>query len=71
VGEANNLRNRLEKHLDHSDVKSLAHWLWEHGANNLYLELHVLPDNTSTQVRRALEAELIRSRRAAFNIQRP
>jgi hypothetical protein len=70
VGEAGSLRKRLEKHLDHSDNKSLARWLWDHGAQNLFLEIHSLPDGTSTQVRRALEAELIRSRRATFNIQR-
>jgi site-specific DNA-methyltransferase (adenine-specific) len=70
VGEASNLRKRLEKHLDHSDNKSLARWLWDHGAENLFLEIHSLPDGTSTLARRALEAELIRSRRATFNIQR-
>jgi site-specific DNA-methyltransferase (adenine-specific) len=70
VGEARNLRKRLDKHLDHSDNKSLARWLWDHGAQNLFLEIHSLPDGTSTPVRRALETELIRSRRATFNIQR-
>jgi hypothetical protein len=63
VGEAENLRKRLEKHLDHSDIKALAHWLWEHGSNRLYLELHLLPDGTPGPVRRALEAELIATRR--------
>ncbi len=32
VGEADNLYKRLKKHLDHSDNKGFAHWLWEHGA---------------------------------------
>jgi hypothetical protein len=69
VGEASNLRKRLEKHLDHSDNKSLARWLWEHGFGKLYLELHLLPDATPTGVRRALESELIDSRRPVFNVQ--
>ena len=68
VGEAENLRNRLRKHLDHSDNKGLAHWIWEHGSERLNVELHVLPDDTSTKVRRALEAELIRSRNPEFNV---
>jgi predicted GIY-YIG superfamily endonuclease len=68
VGEATNLRKRLEKHLDHSDNKNLAHWLWEHGFTNLYLEVHLLPQTMLTRVRRALEAELIASRKPVFNI---
>jgi predicted GIY-YIG superfamily endonuclease len=71
IGEATNLRKRLEKHLDHSDIKSLARWLWEHGSKSLYLELHILPPSTATRVRRALEAELIASRHPAFNVQVP
>jgi hypothetical protein len=66
VGEAANLRKRLEKHLDHSDNKSLAHWFWEHGFEKLYLELHLLPDAAPTRVRRALESELIASRHHRF-----
>ncbi len=69
VGEATNLRKRLEKHLDHSDNKSLARWLWEHGFTKLYLEVHLLPRSTSTRIRRALETELILSRKAIFNVQ--
>jgi GIY-YIG catalytic domain len=69
IGEAANLRKRLDKHLDHSDNKSLAHWLWDHGFEKLYLELHLLPDATPTRARRALEAELIASRKPIFNVQ--
>jgi predicted GIY-YIG superfamily endonuclease len=69
VGEAKNLRNRVEKHLDHSDRKELARWMWEYGNERTMLEIHVLDEATTTQVRRALEAELIRSRRPLFNIQ--
>jgi site-specific DNA-methyltransferase (adenine-specific) len=41
VGEAENLRKRLAKHLDHSDRKGLARWLWDNGFEDLFLELHV------------------------------
>ncbi len=35
VGEAENLRKRVARHLDHSDNRGLAHWLWERGAADL------------------------------------
>ncbi len=69
VGEASNLRRRLAKHLDHSDNKSLAHWFWEHGIAEVQLELRHLPDSVDLRTRRALEAELIISSGAVFNIQ--
>jgi site-specific DNA-methyltransferase (adenine-specific) len=69
VGECENLRKRLRKHLDHSDNKGLAHWLWQHGVSDLHLEFHILPDDTTTRIRKALEAELIASRNPTFNVQ--
>jgi hypothetical protein len=68
VGECENLRKRIRKHLEHSDNKGLAHWLWSHGALEMHLEYHVLPVEVTTRVRKALEAELILSRRPIFNI---
>jgi GIY-YIG catalytic domain len=68
VGEATNLRNRLSKHLEHSDNKGLARWLWEHGGDDLHVELQVLPSGTRTKVRRAVESELIASRKPVFNL---
>jgi predicted GIY-YIG superfamily endonuclease len=68
VGEATNLRKRLRKHLDHSDNKGLARWLWEHGQKDLHLEVHVLEGTTATLARKALEAELIVSRKPIFNV---
>jgi hypothetical protein len=68
VGEAINLRKRIRKHLDHSDNKGLARWLWDHGTDQMFLELHVLDAGVTTRVRRALEAELIKSRRPVFNV---
>jgi len=70
VGEALNLRARLKKHLDHSDNKLLARYIWEFGEAELLVEYHVLPESTRTDVRKALEVELIRSRRAEFNVHR-
>ncbi|HMD53239.1 MAG TPA: GIY-YIG nuclease family protein [Phycisphaerae bacterium] len=68
LGEAKNLRERIRKHLEHSDRKDLARWLWEHGSDDLFIEIHVLPEETTTSERRALELELIHSRRPKFNI---
>ena len=70
VGEASSLRSRLKKHFDHSDNKGLARWLWEKGTAGVFVEFHLLPEGTSQRVRRALETELIRSRRPLFNVQR-
>lgn len=68
VGEASNLRKRLSKHLEHSDNKGLAHWIWEHGIGDIWLEIHELPHSTTRKVRRALEYELIQSREPIFNV---
>jgi site-specific DNA-methyltransferase (adenine-specific) len=70
VGEAENLRNRIGKHLDHSDNKGLARWMWDQGTSGLFLELQILDPNTSQKVRRALERELIRGRKPVFNVMR-
>jgi hypothetical protein len=70
VGEAENLQNRIRKHLDHSDNRGLARWLWQEGGDDMHVEVHVLPATTSALVRRALELELIRSRDPTFNIKR-
>ncbi len=70
IGEARNLRARLKKHLEHSDNKLLARHIWEFGKADLLIEYHVLPPDTRTDVRRAMELELIRSRRPVFNIRR-
>lgn len=70
VGEAENLRNRVAKHLDHSDNKGLARWLWDQGPDELFLELQILDSATTQKVRRALERELIRGRGPLFNVSR-
>jgi hypothetical protein len=68
VGETSNLRSRIKKHLDHSDNRELARWLWINTAAELRLEIQVLTPKTPTRVRRALEAELIASRGPIYNV---
>jgi hypothetical protein len=68
VGECQNIRKRLGKHLDHSDNKGLARWLWQHGTTDLHVEYHVLPAGVGARVRKAMEAELIVSRSPLFNV---
>jgi hypothetical protein len=70
VGETENLKKRLKKHLQHSDNQGLAHWIWEFGTQGLHLEMQILDDQTKAHVRKALECELIRSRQPIFNIKR-
>lgn len=70
IGESARLGQRLRKHLDHSDNKGLARWLWDKGTDSLLLDVHELPHDTSTVHRRALEAELIRTHDPVFNSQR-
>ncbi len=70
VGETENIRTRIKKHLDHSDNKGLARWMWEFGTNALNLEIQILDAETNTRARKALELELIRSRQPVFNVKR-
>lgn len=69
VGESSNLRTRVATHLDHSDNKNLARWFWSHGFGDVRLELFALPASLGAAGRRALERQLIESRRPRFNIQ--
>jgi len=73
VGEADELHRRVVKeHCVHSDRQLLAQHLWQHGPNDVYVEIRSyegVADAQRKQIRRALEAELIETRRPAFNIQ--
>lgn len=72
IGEAGNLRGRVEKHLDHSDRKAVARYLWENGYEDLSVEIHSFrkdSDGNKPTCRKAYEADLIRSRRPRLNIQ--
>jgi len=68
IGESGNLRKRIRKHLEFSDNRGLAHWLWEHGTSGLFLEIQIFAPSVSTRTRKAMELELIRSRSPEFNI---
>jgi len=72
IGEAGNLRGRVEKHLDHSDRKAVARYLWDNGVTDLEIEIHAFcedSDGNKVTCRKAYEAELIRSRKPSLNIQ--
>jgi excinuclease UvrABC nuclease subunit len=72
IGEADNLRLRVAKHLDHSDRKALARYLWDHGIDGLAVELHAFAptsDGRRKGHRRVYESEMIASRHPRFNIQ--
>jgi len=72
IGEAGDLRGRLEKHLDHSDRKAVARYLWEGGSEDLSIDMHAFrkdSDGRDAKCRRAYEAELIYSRKPRLNIQ--
>lgn len=71
IGESEDLRARVSKHLDHSDRKSLARYLWQQGIEGVTVELHAFaPDSNARhkEMRRAYESELIHSRQPRFNI---
>ena len=73
VGEADDLHRRVVKeHCIHSDRQLLAEHLWRHGPDDVIVEIRSYEGVAEAQkktIRRALEAELISSRRPAFNIQ--
>jgi hypothetical protein len=62
----------VAKHLDHSDRKAVAHYLWQKGFDDLSVELHSFrsdSDGRRAECRKAYEADLIRSRKPRLNIQ--
>ena len=71
IGETAGLRFRIAKHLDHSDNKSLAHYLWDHGVRDILVQWIAFERGSRGEradFRRALEATLIASRKPRFNI---
>jgi len=71
IGESANLRTRLAQHLDHSDRRSLANYLWKEGADDVTVEIHAFDPTSNArlkEMRRAYESDLIRSRKPRFNI---
>lgn len=73
IGEAESLRPRVWRHLDHSDRKALCHYLFENGIEELSVDLHVFDGDSKGRLvkyRRAYESDLIAARKPRFN-QRP
>lgn len=70
VGETEHLRSRIRQHLNHSDNRDLARWLWDNTDRAMFIEYHVLPEGTASRTRKAIELELIRSRNPRFNVRR-
>jgi hypothetical protein len=72
IGEAGVLRDRVSRHLDHSDRKALAHYFWNRGYDAVDVEMHAFPDwplARQAAVRRSIEREMIESQRPKLNIQ--
>jgi hypothetical protein len=70
IGQAENLRKRLQTHLDESHNQSLASYL-KSSDKDISIEIHAFDADSpakKTMVRRAYESELIRSRKPRFNI---
>jgi hypothetical protein len=71
IGEAQDLRQRLSTHLQASDRETLATYLQQAAADQIFVDLHVFPADSpgrTLSVRRAYESELIRSRQPKFNL---
>jgi hypothetical protein len=71
VGQSENLRKRIQMHLDQENPGALGRYVAERGESVVTIELHAFPADSpakKTMVRRAYESELIRSRKPRFNI---
>ncbi len=71
IGEAVNLRARLQQHLSNSDRLSLRAYLQDLAEGDVTVELHTFGEGSPAKeltVRRAYESELIRSRHPRLNV---
>jgi len=71
IGQSNNLKTRLTKHLDQSDRKSLCRYLSENRPEDMTIELHIFEAGSpaeQTVVREAYESDLIRTRKPRLNV---
>ncbi len=72
IGQSNNLRARLQSHLEASSSAGLSRYLAAQSDDEISIEIHAFPADSrarETMVRRAYESELIRTRQPRFNIQ--
>lgn len=72
IGQADNLRTRLKKHLTSSDRQALADYLQSTtNTGKITIELHIFEKGSpgeNLRIRRAYESELIRTRKPKLNI---
>jgi hypothetical protein len=71
VGEAANLRTRLQQHVSASDRLALKDYLRSQADGAITVELHSFGENSPANrlaIRRAYESELIRTRQPRFNV---
>lgn len=71
IGHSDQLRSRLNTHLNESSNKELADYLQQSSNEKTHIEIHAFPLKSRMKevvVRRAYESELIRSRKPKFNI---
>ena len=71
IGHSDDLRQRLNTHLNDSSNKALASFLQQSDDRKTYIEIHSFPIESRMKeiaIRRAYESELIRSRKPKFNI---
>ncbi len=72
IGQTENLRKRMQEHLDESHNLSLAKYLKSESRDSISIEIHDFDPKSQaakTMVRRAYESELIASRKPRFNVQ--
>ena len=72
IGQTDNLRKRLQKHLDESHNAGLANYLKSNTTDPITIEVHDFAPKSQAKkvmVRRAYESELIASRKPRFNVQ--
>jgi len=69
LGQTDNLRHRLERHLAVSDSKGLPEWLWDVKCNPLLVGIASLP-GTGRSKRRAIEVALAKQFRPVLNFAR-
>jgi hypothetical protein len=65
IGETNNLRHRIEKHLGASESQGLPDWLY--AGHDIQIGISPLP-GVSQSARKAMELKAIQARRPLFNI---
>ena len=69
IGSTDNLKHRIEKHLDVSSKLGLPGWLWDAKTSPLTIEISPLP-SISKSIRQGIELEMIRQYNPVLNYKR-